>query len=95
MAWPGPALGPSQSLELLNDLSSCSDSESNQNEMELQSDETFDSRHKCSGQNQPPPSYQNQVQSECGVGPSLDVGQTKANSFTCQEPEVEGISSAR
>ena len=51
------------SLELLNDLNACSDSEDNQNK--LQSIKKSDSRHKCSGQNQPPPSYKNQVHSEC------------------------------
>ena len=92
--WPDPAFGPNQidvSLELLNDLNACSVSEDNQNEMELQSIEKSDTRYKCSGQSQPPPSCQNQMQSECGVvGPDLEVGQTEVNLLTYQEPEVEG-----
>ena len=75
-------------------LNACSDSEDNQNETELQSVEKSDSSHKCSGQNQPPLSYQNQVESECGVGLGLDVGLTEANPFTCQEPEDEGTPGA-
>ena len=94
--WPGPAFGPNHtdvSLELLNNLNACSDSEDNQNE--LQSIEKSDSRHKCSGQSQPPPSYQNRMHSECGVvGLDLEVGQTEVNLLTYQEPEVEGTSGA-
>ena len=63
--------------------------------MELQSIEKSDTRYKCSGQSQPPPSYQNQMHSECGVvGPDLEVGQTQVNLLTYQEPEVEGTSGA-
>ena len=77
----------------MNDLNACSDSEEDQNE--LQSIEKSTSRHNCSGQNQPPPSYQNQMHSECGVvGLDLEVGQTEVNLLTYQEPEVEGTSGA-
>ena len=77
-------------LELgLENSHSLSD-EDNQNEMEFQSIEKSDTRYKCSGQSQPPPSYQNQMQSGCGVvGPDLEVGQTKVNLLTYQEPEVK------
>ena len=96
--WPDPAFGPNQidvSLELLNDLNACSVSEDNQNEMELQSIEKSDTRYKCSGQSQPPPSCQNQMQSECRVvGPDLEVGQTEVILLTYQKPEVEGTSGA-
>ena len=94
--WPGPSFRPNQtgvSLELLNDLNACSDREDNQNE--LQSIEKSYSRHKCSGQSQPPPSYQNQMHSECGaVGLDHEDGQTEVNLLTYQEPEVEGTSGA-
>ena len=96
--WPDPAFGPNQidvSLKLLNDLNACSVSEDNHNEMELQSMEKTDTRYKCSGQSQPPPLYQNQMHSECGVaGPDLEVGQTEVNLLNYQEPEVEGTSGA-
>ena len=96
--WPDPAFGPNQidvSLKLLNDLNACFVSEDNQNEMELQSMKKTDTRYKCSGQSQPPPSYQNQMHSECGiVGPDLEVGQTEVNLLIYQEPEVEGTSGA-
>ena len=73
----------------------CSDNEDNQNEIELDSVEKSDSKHKCSGQSQPPPSQQNQMHSECRVvGPDLKVGQTEVNLLTYQEPEVEGTSGA-
>ena len=96
--WPDAAFGPNQIdviLELLNDLNACSVSEDDQNEMELQCIEKSDTRYKCSGQGQPPPSYQYQMYSECGVvGPDLEVGQTEVNLLTYQEPEVEGTSDA-